>query len=85
MAVAPCTTLLTPKFKELIALSIAVAMYCESCIAFHVHDALKAGASRGEILEALGVAIMMGGEPAAMYACDAFEALGQFESQGGAR
>ena len=76
---------LDPKFKELIALGIAVAAHCEGCIAYHVHDALKAGASRAEILETLGIAIMMGGGPAAMYACDAFEALEQFESQGGAQ
>jgi AhpD family alkylhydroperoxidase len=68
------------KTKELIALGIAVAVRCESCISFHVHDALNAGATRAEILDALGVAVMMGGGPAAMYACDALTALEQFES-----
>jgi len=71
---------LDTKSKELIALGIAVAVRCESCIAFHVHDALAAGATRAEVLETLGVAVMMGGGPAAMYACDAFTALEQFES-----
>lgn len=71
---------LDTKTKELIALGIAVAIRCESCIAFHVHDALAAGATRAEVLETLGVAVMMGGGPAAMYACDAFAALEQFES-----
>lgn len=79
-ATAPGT--LAPKMKELIALGIAVAQRCENCIAFHVHDALKAGATRAEILEALGVAILMGGGPAAMYACEAYEALQQFEAEG---
>ena len=51
------------------------------CIAFHVHDALAAGASRAEVLDTLGVAVMMGGGPAAMYACDALTALEQFESE----
>lgn len=72
---------LAPKIKELMALGIAVAQRCENCIAYHVHDALRAGASRAEILEALGVAIMMGGGPAAMYACEALEALQQFEAE----
>ncbi len=72
---------LDAKFKELIALGIAVAIHCDDCIAYHVHDALKAGASHAEIIEALGVAIMMGGGPAAMYACEAFEALEQYESK----
>jgi AhpD family alkylhydroperoxidase len=70
---------LNAKTKELMALAIAVAIRCESCIAYHVHDALKAGASHAEVVEALGVAVMMGGGPAAMYACDAFVALEQFE------
>lgn len=71
---------LDTKAKELIALGIAVAVRCESCIAFHVHDALAAGASRAEVLDTLGVAVMMGGGPAAMYACDALSALDQFQS-----
>lgn len=73
---------LNAKTKELIALGISVALRCEPCIAYHVHDALKAGATRPEILDALGVAVMMGGGPAAMYACEAFEALDQFSSGG---
>lgn len=72
---------LQPKFKELMALSIAIAVHCEGCIAYHVHDAIAAGATRQEILETIGVAIMMGGGPAAMYACDAYEALDQYEKQ----
>ena len=72
---------LDAKTKELIALGIAVAVHCDSCLAYHVHDALKAGATRAEVLEALGVAVMMGGGPAAMYACDAFAALEQFENE----
>jgi AhpD family alkylhydroperoxidase len=67
------------------ALAIAVAIRCENCIAYHVHDALKAGATRPDVLEALGVAIMMGGGPAAMYACEAFQALEQFEKAGQAQ
>ncbi|MGO9134951.1 MAG: carboxymuconolactone decarboxylase family protein [Methylovirgula sp.] len=72
---------LPTKFKELMALSIAIAIRCEDCIAFHVHDALKAGASHAEIIEALSVAVMMGGGPASMYACEAFEALQQYEAK----
>jgi len=72
---------LSTKHKELIALAIGVAVRCEGCIAFHVHDALKAGASREEILETLGVVMLMGGGPAAVYAGEAREALDQFEAE----
>lgn len=68
--------------KELIALAIGITSHCDGCIAFHVHDALRAGATRGQIEEAIGVAVMMGGGPAAVYASDAFTALGQFEREG---
>ena len=72
---------LDAKTKELIALSIAVVVRCDGCIAFHVHDAIEAGASREEIIEALDVAILMGGGPALMYVLEAMDALAQYEAQ----
>jgi AhpD family alkylhydroperoxidase len=71
------------KMKELIALGIAIAIRCEDCIAYHVHDALHAGATHQEVLETIGVAVMMGGGPASMYGSRAYEALQQFEAAGG--
>jgi AhpD family alkylhydroperoxidase len=72
---------LATKTKELMALAISIVARCESCIAFHVHDALRAGATRQEVLETIGVAVMMGGGPASMYACEAYDALQQFEAK----
>ncbi len=69
------------KVKELMALAISVAVRCDGCIAYHTHDALRAGASREEVLEAIGVAIMMGGGPAMVYAGEAYQALEQFSSK----
>lgn len=74
---------LSGKTKELIALGIGIAVRCEGCIAYHVHDALKAGATRPEIVETIGVAVMMGGGPAAVYGCEALAALNQFETEPG--
>jgi AhpD family alkylhydroperoxidase len=71
---------LTARVKELIALAIAVAVRCEGCIAFHTHDALKAGASRQEVVEAIGVAVLMGGGPSVVYGAEAMEALDQFQA-----
>ena len=71
---------LPSKTKELIALGIAIAVHCDGCIAFHVHDALGSGASAEEILETIGVAILMGGGPAVVYGCEAMEALDQFKT-----
>jgi AhpD family alkylhydroperoxidase len=71
---------LSAKFKELITLAISITARCEGCIAVHVRAAVRAGATRQEIVEAIGVAIYMGGGPAMVYGCEAFEALGQFEA-----
>jgi AhpD family alkylhydroperoxidase len=64
--------------KELIALAISICVHCDGCIAYHVHDAVEAGAERAQILEAIGVAVMMGGGPATVYAAQAHEALEEF-------
>ena len=69
---------LETKTKELIALAIAVAARCDGCISYHVHDALKAGATKEEIMETLSVAILMGGGPSLMYAAHVIEAVEQF-------
>ena len=69
---------LNNKTKELIALAIAVASQCDGCVAFHTHDALNAGATSEEITDALGVAVLMGGGPAMVYATHAVEAMEQF-------
>jgi AhpD family alkylhydroperoxidase len=58
---------LDAKTKELIAVSLSVACKCKWCIAFHVKNALDAGASRNEIMESCFVAALMAGGPALMY------------------
>ena len=69
---------LSSKTKELIALGIAITIRCEGCIVCHVHDALNAGATSEEIMETIGVAVLMGGGPSVVYGCEAMEALNQF-------
>jgi AhpD family alkylhydroperoxidase len=69
---------LNTKTKELIALGIAITVRCDGCIAFHIHDALKSGATSQEIIETIGISILMGGGPAVIYGCEALEALNQF-------
>ena len=71
------------KTKELIALAIAVGLRCDGCIAFHTHDALQAGATREEVMEALEVAVFMGGGPSVIYATHVVEAVEQFMNGNG--
>ena len=72
---------LSAKVKELISLGIAIAVHCEGCIAAHVYDALKHGATREEIAETVGVAVLMGGGPATVYGSLALRAADQFLAQ----
>ncbi|MDH7576826.1 MAG: carboxymuconolactone decarboxylase family protein [Bacillota bacterium] len=69
---------LTPKFKELIAVAVAVAIRCQPCIAHHVKRALEQGATTAEILEACSVAVMMGGGPSIAYSSYVVKALKDF-------
>jgi AhpD family alkylhydroperoxidase len=73
---------LSQKVKQLVALAIGVTVRCDGCIAYHVHDAIRAGATRQEIMEIVGIAVLMGGGPAMVYGCEALEALDQFEAGG---
>jgi AhpD family alkylhydroperoxidase len=66
------------ELQELISPGIAATVRCDGCIAFHVHDAVKEGVSRREIMEAIGVAVLMGGGPSVMYGCEALAALDRF-------
>ena len=65
---------LSVKHKELQAIAIAVAMRCNDCIGSHIVSAIKAGATREELVDTLGVAVLMGGGPAYMYAGHAIDA-----------
>ncbi len=69
---------LSMRQKELINVGLAVAAQCEWCIAFHVQNAVKAGATRDEIVEAGFMAVIMHGGPAYMYMTPLFQALKEF-------
>lgn len=65
--------------KELIALAIGMAVRCEPCIYAHAEKAVKAGATRDQLVELAGVVVMMQGGPGYVHVpelLDAMEALG---------
>jgi len=51
------------KYKELMAVTAAVATRCIPCLANHMNNALSAGAGRAEILEAAAIGVEFGGGP----------------------
>lgn len=66
---------ISKKVKELIALGISVCLRCDYCIAMHVKNCFEAGATKEEITEVLGVAILMGGGPAMAYSTFVMQAI----------
>ena len=61
--------------KELIATGISIVINCESCMEWHISQALVGGATADEILEAVEVGIEMGGGPATVSARFAMNVL----------
>src|SRR5947207_9017614 len=77
------TNLLGAKVRELIALAVAVTTHCDGCITVHTGNAIKAGATKEEIAEALGVAVAMNAGAALVYSArvmDAYAARTQDEA-----
>ncbi|WP_372913035.1 carboxymuconolactone decarboxylase family protein [Salinigranum sp.] len=75
------TNVLDNKTKELMSLAIGVAVRCEHCILWHTDAALEAGATHDEVVDALKIAVVMGGGPAMTYAVDAYEVLCALEEE----
>ena len=71
---------LSRKVKELIAMTIGIVHGCDGCIASHANGAARAGATKQEAAEAIGVSIMMGGGPATIYGARAYTAFCEFNS-----
>ena len=66
--------------KELIALAVGITQGCTDCIWIHAEGSLKAGATREQVIEAAGVAVMMGGGPAFVHLPDVLEALDHLQT-----
>jgi AhpD family alkylhydroperoxidase len=71
---------LSVREKELIATGIALTQRCTPCINLHVQGCLKAGATREQVLEAAGVAVMMQGGPAFTHVPEVLDALEHLEA-----
>jgi AhpD family alkylhydroperoxidase len=69
------TSKLGEKTRQLISLAVAVTTHCDGCIVFHTDAALKAGATKEEIAEALGVAVSMNAGAALVYSARVLDAV----------
>ena len=69
------TAQLGAKVNELIALAVAVTVRCDGCIAVHTTAAIKAGATKEEIVEALGTAASVNAGAALVYSTRVMDAF----------
>ena len=69
------------RLKEATALAISVAKRCDGCIAYHARAAARAGATPEEVAELLGVALLMDGGTASVYAPRAWAAFQEFQAE----
>ena len=68
------STRIDAKTRELIALAVAVTLRCDGCINAHTDAAIKAGAAKEEVIDALGVAIMVNAGAAMVYSARTIDA-----------
>jgi AhpD family alkylhydroperoxidase len=54
---------LPAKYKELIAVGLSVSRCCIPCLAHHTKNAIDAGATRDEVLDAAKIGVEFGGGP----------------------
>lgn len=66
---------LDSKTRELIAIAVAISLRCDGCITSHVDAAIKLGASREEVAEALGVAVAINAGAAIIYSTRTLDAF----------
>ena len=73
---------LDAKTRELIALGVAISLRCDGCIVTHTDAAIKQGATKEEIAEALGVAITVNAGAALVYSARVMDAYTTLKSPG---
>ena len=69
--------------KELIGVAGSVITWCEPCLAHHLRDAVAAGATKQEIIEAASVGVNFGGAPSFVFVYSVL--MGFLEEAGGGR
>ena len=75
---------LDAKTRELIALAVSVTTRCDGCITVHTAEALKLGASREEIADALGVAVALNAGATMVYSARTMDAVAALQAPGAA-
>lgn len=68
------------KTKELLGLVASTVLRCDDCIKYHLESSWKEGLSREELMEALGIATLIGGTIVIPHLRRAYEYLDAIEA-----
>lgn len=68
------------KTKELLGLVASTVLRCDDCIKYHLESSWKEGLKREELMEALGIATLIGGTIVIPHLRKAYEYLDAIES-----
>lgn len=63
MAAYYAKSALDTKYKELIAIALSISRCCIPCLAVHTKNAVEAGATREEVIDAAKIGVEFGGGP----------------------
>jgi AhpD family alkylhydroperoxidase len=76
------TGALSEKTKELLGLVASAVLRCNDCIDYHLEQCVKTGSTKEEIVDALNVALIVGGSIFIPHMRHAIETLELLEKEG---
>jgi len=74
---------LSARTKELLGLVASAVLRCDDCITYHLVQSARAGVTRAEIVEALNVALVVGGSIVIPHLRRAYETLDELAAEPG--
>ena len=66
------------KYKEMLGLVASMVLQCKDCITYHIEQCHKLGVTKEELIEAMNIALLVGGSiiiPNLRYALEIIEEL----------
>ena len=73
---------LDKKTKELLGLVASTVLRCDDCVKYHLESSHKAGVTKEEVMETLGIGTLIGGTIVIPHLRRAYEFWEELETQG---
>ena len=69
------------KYKELMGLVASLVLRCDDCITYHIVQCHRSGVSRDELIEAMSIALVVGGSIVIPHLRRAYEIMEELYSE----